>query len=82
MVSPHIKLVSTVPEGNLRSEAKMCFVFLFLSFFFSGNGWGLLVTFLADRMAFVLVCRFAEHLCPWHFCFDWSSYSLMALDQG
>ena len=68
MVSPHIELASTVPECNLRSEAKM-FVFFF---FGSGKGWGLLVTCWVERMAFVLVCRFAEHLCPWHFCFDWS----------
>ena len=42
MVSPHIELALTVPECNLRSEAKMCF-FLFLSFFFSaGRGGGYL----------------------------------------
>lgn len=45
MVSPHIKLVSTVPEGNLRSEAKMCF-FSFSFFFFSaGMGGGYLSLF-------------------------------------
>ena len=71
MVNPHIELAPTVPEFNLRSEAKM---FFFLSFFFlfaTGKGVGSLVTCWAERMAFVLVCRFAEHLCPWHFCFDW-----------
>ena len=78
MVSPHIELASTVPECNLRSEAKM-FFFSFLSFFFLQREgvWvtchlGLLVTCRAERMAFVLACRFAEHLFPWHFCLDWS----------
>ena len=70
MVSPHIELASTVPECNLRSEAKMFFFSFSFLFFCRGEGWGLLVTCWAERMAFVLVCRFAEHLCPWHFCFD------------
>ena len=46
MVSPHIELVSTIPEGNLRSEAKMCFFFFFFLFFFSaGMGEGYLSLF-------------------------------------
>ena len=73
MVSPHIELASTVPACILRSEAKMFFFFFFFLFFAAGRGGGLiLVTCWAEGMAFVLVCRFAEHLSPWHFCFDWS----------
>ena len=50
----------------------MFFFFFVLSFFFvATRGVGLLVTCWAERMAVVLVCHFAEYLCPWHFCFDW-----------
>ena len=37
MVSPHIELASTVPECNLRSEAKMFFFSFFFSFFFAAG---------------------------------------------
>ena len=42
MVSPHIELASTVPECNLRSEAKMFFFFFFLFFFAAGRDVGYL----------------------------------------
>ena len=74
MISPHIELAPTVPKCNLRSEAKFFFLFLSSFFFCSGKGWGSLVTVVtcwAERMAFVLVCHFTEHLCPWQFCFGW-----------
>ena len=51
MVSPHIELASTVLECNLRSEAKMFFFSFSFLFFCSGEGWGLLVTCWAERMA-------------------------------
>ena len=40
MVSPHIELASTVPEYNLRSEAKMFFFSFFFPFFLQQGGMG------------------------------------------